>query len=111
MGLLTGFGSVLGELLKGVEDLPALIVAGGVDLVNGFFSAVAAALNALIASMAGLGLTMPALPSIPQTEGIGWLNWVYPVGDGVAIVVGAITVYVIWLGIRYLFNLLHFGET
>lgn len=111
MGDIFGVFSALGQLLTAIEDLPNLIVAGAVAVLNGFFSAVGTAINGLLAGMRSAGLTMPSIPSIPQGDYLGWMNWLYPVGTMVDIITSGIAVYVIWLGIRYLFRLLHFGES
>ena len=97
-------------MLKALEDLPALFLEGIVTAINGLFAAMAALLNEVIAGMLALGLGMPTIPSIPQGPYLGWMNWLYPVGQAVAILTAAVTMYLVWFGIRYLFKLLHFWD-
>jgi hypothetical protein len=99
--------SVLGEILKGIEDFPQLVLAGLVDAINGLLAALATTINAVIAVLP----SMPSIPGVPQGDYLGWLNWLYPVGQAVDILSAALTMYVLWLAVRYLFSLLRFGES
>jgi hypothetical protein len=92
----------LGNILSALEDLPNLILQGCVDMCNYFFAFVGACVNGLFALLPG----MPTAPSIPGGVYLNWLNWFYPVGDLLTGIAALITMYLIYLGVRWALNLL-----
>lgn len=105
---ILGVLGVFGEILKAVEDFPSLVLEGIVSAINGFFSAVSGMLNEVIVVLHTVA-PLPNIPSIPVGPYLGWLNWLYPVGQAVDLMVGGITMYVGYLGVRYLLSLLRYG--
>lgn len=91
----------LSQFLKGLEDLPTIIMAGLYDVLNGLFAAVAAFVQMLFNLLPSMG----APPAINGGDWIGWANWFFPVGDVLTVLSGCLTVYLGWLAVKFALQL------
>lgn len=92
----------LSNIWEVIQNIPLYIIYAAEEVINGFFKLIELALEAAAALLGELPevVTPPAF--------VSEINWYYPVGTLLAIVTPLITAYVIWLGIRWLFQ--KFGE-
>lgn len=90
--------TLLGDLLSAIEDFALYVAAGAEEVINGLFSVIESAVTAATAILPSL----PAEPGLPAY--VGAINWFFPVGVFVGILVTLVAAYVIWLGVAWLFR-------
>jgi len=88
---------LLQQILCILESL-ALSVIGALILA---FNAVVAALAALVEGLVLLMPPFPDLPSMPDEveQVMGWVNWWFPVGTVIELLLWLFTVWLVWLGV------------
>ncbi|MGC2652116.1 MAG: hypothetical protein WA317_00615 [Mycobacterium sp.] len=91
----------MSNILSALEDFPNLIVTGVVDLINLVFSGISTVINGLFALLPG----MSDAPSIVGGVWVNWLNWFLPVGDMLIGIASLISMYLLFLALRYALNL------
>ena len=97
----------LSDILAGIEDLPTLVMAGVYDVLNGLFAALAAFITILFNALH----TVAPMPNLPSLTGqwLGWLNWIFPLGQIADAAASLIGMYVGWLALKWAFQLLKLG--
>lgn len=93
--------ALLEELLSVFEDVGTYILAGSVDAVNLFFSAI----GLFVTGLFSLLPAMSDAPSIGSPEWLGWANWFYPIGSIVAIFTTVLALYIAYLVVRWALRL------
>jgi hypothetical protein len=92
---------LLETIVSGVEALGDLIVSGMIGVINIFF-------GALQTLMEGLLLLLPKMPEVikgSSIAGLAWFNWVFPVGTVVGMFGTIITMFVAYLALRWILNM------
>lgn len=85
---------VLGWVVQGVGMIGKLVLWGLVTFAN----LVIAAIGTLIATVLGLLPSMPAVPAPPDV--VGYINWLFPIGDVVLVFASFVTLWIAFLAIR-----------
>jgi hypothetical protein len=73
--------------------------------IASFFNMVSDAIGVAATALFELFPTMPSIGTFAPSW-LGWANWFFPFGGVVAIFTSALVLYVAWLVVRYLANLL-----
>lgn len=92
---------ILEDILTALQDLGIYFLSALVEFLNKIFEGMGAIVTVLFE-------LLPKMPLAEEVhiEGIAWLNWFYPVGTVVAVLVSGLALYVGWLAVRYLLQLL-----
>jgi hypothetical protein len=92
---------LLETLVSGIEAIGDYVLVAGIDLLNLFFEAIQAAVEAALLLLP----TMPSPISGSEIDGLAWLNWFYPFGSVLSGFVGLLALYTTWLGLSWLLAL------
>jgi hypothetical protein len=92
----------LSKILNVLTHLPDAVLWGVETAINALLDGAAVVITAAL----GLLPHMPDLPSVGDPQWLHWLNWVYPVGALLGVIVGCVTMYVTFLAVRYVLKLL-----
>lgn len=84
-------------LAQGFVDIPWLIMAGVIEVLNGVFDVVA------LAGVAAMAL-LPSMPSIGSfnLEVLAEANWFYPFGAIASFMISALVMFGLWMAVRYI---------
>lgn len=86
------------EIIEILTNLPTYVMYALESFINLIFSAIEGALNLAVA-------LLPELPEIITPPGyMEELNWFFPVGAVLAIAAPLLSAYIVFLGVRWLFN-------
>lgn len=99
--MLSFLGNILKALQWVADNVVGAVWAAIVDAINGFFLAI----SEFLALLFGLLPHMSDAPLIGGGQWLGWLNWFLPVGGALDIISGLLVMYVSFLAIRYMLNL------
>lgn len=86
----------LSGILSAVVAIGDMVLWGLVSGWNLIMLAIGVALTAALA-------LLPTMNDAPALSGtwIGWMNWFFPVGGVLSILTAAISLYLVFLGVRY----------
>ncbi len=94
--------SALESMVKVLLDLVTYIAAAAVTVLNLFFDGLTIAGSAAIELLPELPLMETHLDSTVVAQA----NWFFPFGGIVTTLVAMLTLYVIWMGVRYFLRLI-----
>lgn len=84
--------SLLEQIVEFFGSIPDYILAGAVEVLNGFFTVVEVALIAFLS-------LLPTMPSIvPPPSSVAMANSILPVGAVVSVATPLLVVFGVWLG-------------
>jgi hypothetical protein len=86
----------LSDIWEAIKDVPYLIVAGLVEVVNAIIAAVAAFCEVLLALLP----SFPDPPSEPVSGIAGWLLWMVPLGTMLSLFTTLVALWITFLGIK-----------
>lgn len=90
--------SILSDIFEIFKNIPQYILYAIESFVNLIFSGIEGLLI----------LTVAVLPELPETvappEYITAINWFYPIGAIIALATPMLAAYVVFLGVRWIFN-------
>lgn len=90
--------TLLSSLLQTVQQLGALVLWAGIEVINSFLAAVQLLFLAAAAAL-------PSLPATPVPPSfIKAINWFFPVGSIVSLAGSLLTAYIAFLAVRYVFR-------
>lgn len=89
-------------ILDAVELIGSYVLFGFETGVNAVFAALGAAASAVLSVLP----SMSDAPVLGSPSWLGWLNWFYPVGDLIAGLILAVTLWTAFLVIRWTLRLL-----
>jgi hypothetical protein len=90
----------LDTLIQAILEMASFVAAGAIEVLNLLFAALTLAGEAAQA-------LLPGLPNVATIAGeiLGGFAWFYPIGQIVAFFATIITMFLVWLGVRYLLRL------
>lgn len=87
---------ILEDLLELLEDIAGYILYAIESVINLFFSGIQAIFNA--------ATSLIPLPGIPVPGFISEINWFFPIGQIVAIMIPIVSGYILFLAVRWIYK-------
>jgi hypothetical protein len=96
---------IFSALFNFVTNFPTYLLAGAITILN----AILAGVGALVTGLFALLPTMPETTELGSPEWLRWLNWFLPVTAILGLMATTVLLYVSYLAVRWLLQLLRAG--